>query len=263
MSHKKYLEFASDFNLTKSSMITAHDLGAIFMASQKRKHMDDAGCLTFEDFWEMLCRCALVAYADKRVPLGNKLKALFLLMTREIKWSDSNCDGDGLRGVDSNPHHFYLGAKQFQKAVTAQWLDDDKQDYLNGANTGPSSATVGRDLLAGMKGMGGGRLLTNGTNGTAAARSSPGSSSSSGRPNGAGAGGGRSVLGAAAAARGGGGDGARRSGGTRTQRREARREEREGGGAAPSSWREVLDSKTGRNYYYNVETRKTTWVDPR
>ena len=195
VKHKKFLEFVSDFNLAHSSMITSHDLGAIFMASQKKKHMDDAGCLTFEDFWEALCRCALVAYADKAVSLPNKLKALFLLMTREIKWSDAH-DGSGIRNVDSNPHHFYLGAKQFQNAVVAQWLDDGKPDYLTGKPASSNSGNIGRDLLKKMaaspaKASGGssakGKSSSGGSGGRGGSSGSSSSSSSGSSANGRGA----------------------------------------------------------------------------
>ena len=231
VGHKKFLEFVCDFNLTKSSMITSHDMGAIFMASQKTKHMDDPGCLTFEEFWEALCRCALVAYADKQVDLPEKLKALFLLMTREIKWSDAN-DGSHLRSVDSNPHHFYLGAKQFQNAVVGQWMDDGKPDYINGPAGIGVNPNLGRDLL---------KRMSSRSN-----VSSRSSKSASPKPGG--------VLSSAAGA----------SAGTKkTEADPVRKSNSKDAASTADVWREVHDQKTGRNYYYNTSTRATTWIDPR
>ena len=255
VAHKEFLAFVADFSLTKSSLITSHDMGAIFMASQKRIHMDDAGCLTFEDFWETLCRCALVAFADKGVPLDSKLKALFLNMTREIKWSDMN-DGGHLRGVDSNPQLFYLGAKQFQNSVSAMWLEDGRPDYLTGIIEPPANCRVGRDLLKRMVGGAGDgqeRVRPNphnlalhdaGADGTILRRaiSSP----------------------SAAAANASGASKSGKGGGATSERDKKKKNWKE----EPASrkkviWREVYDPQTGRNYYYNVNTRMTTWVDPR
>ena len=87
MDYDKYLHFASDFNLTSSVLLTSVSLADIFLQSLKTHSLDTLGGLTYKEFWEALCRCAVVAYSDKKVSNLDKLRGLFLYMSHKVDQS--------------------------------------------------------------------------------------------------------------------------------------------------------------------------------
>ena len=87
MQFEPFLQFAADFNMTASVLLTTTQIADIFLSSLRVAPGEvERGGLRFDDFWESLVRCAMVAYKDrKHVDPTNKLRALFLYMSVRIE----------------------------------------------------------------------------------------------------------------------------------------------------------------------------------
>ena len=72
---------------TSSVLLTSVSLADIFLQSLKTHSLDTLGGLTYNEFWEALCRCAVVAYSDKDVSNLDKLRGLFLYMSHKVDQS--------------------------------------------------------------------------------------------------------------------------------------------------------------------------------
>ena len=67
--------------------MTSIELSEIFLSSVKAHIVDHIGRLTFDEFWEAIVRCALVAYREYNVHVVLKLKELFVYMCHKINGS--------------------------------------------------------------------------------------------------------------------------------------------------------------------------------
>ena len=133
MQFEPFLQFAADFNLTASVLLTTTQIADIFLSSLKVAPGDvERGGLNFDHFWESLVRCAMVAYKDrKHVDPTNKLRALFLYMSVRIEESVPRAiNASGRASSSTNSQHLLAGSKRFQFLVTEQWNKDDRKNYL-------------------------------------------------------------------------------------------------------------------------------------
>lgn len=92
MEYSDFLRFASDFGLANSMALTTLDLGDIFLTVISTQSFEtNLRCISFREFWEVLIRCALVAFRK------TKVFSLFLLFLLLLFLLDGD-DIDGVRG---------------------------------------------------------------------------------------------------------------------------------------------------------------------
>ena len=154
LGFQKFLHFCEDFNLRSSMnntpILTSIQLSEIFLNSVKAHIVDHIGKLTFDEFWEAIVRCAMVAYQKHECHPVLKLKELFVYMSHKIETSISKAiNAKGSRNVSTNAANGLAGMKAFQYRVTEMYrVDGVPRTYLIREAPAPKS---GRDLLKRMK----------------------------------------------------------------------------------------------------------------
>ena len=154
LGFQRWLQFCEDFNLRSSMnntpILTSIELSEIFLSSVKAHIVDHIGRLTFDEFWEAIVRCALVAYREYNVHVVLKLKELFVYMCHKIDGSlASSINGKTNRDVTTNSQNGLSGMKDFQFRVTNMWRTDGvPRTYLVQDVPKPKS---GRALIKGLK----------------------------------------------------------------------------------------------------------------
>lgn len=150
----RWLQFCEDFNLRSSMnntpILTSIELSEIFLSSVKAHIVDHIGRLTFDEFWEAIIRCALVAYREYNVHVILKVKELFVYMCNKIDRSLAlSINAKTNRDVTTNSQNGLSGMKDFQFRVTNMWRNDGvPRTYLVQDVPKPKS---GRALLKGLK----------------------------------------------------------------------------------------------------------------
>ena len=143
LQFEPFLQFAADFNMTASVLLTTTQISDIFLSSLDVAPTDvERGGLRFEHFWDALVRCAMFAYRDrKHIDPTNKLRALFLYMSVRIEESVPRAiNASGRASSSTNAQHLLSGSKRFQFLVTEQWNKDNRKNYLEVKKTAPASA---------------------------------------------------------------------------------------------------------------------------
>ena len=154
LGFEKWLQFCEDFNLRSSMnntpILTSIELSEIFLSSVKAHIVDHIGRLTFDEFWEAIIRCALVAYREYNVHVVLKVKELFVYMCHKIDKSLAlSINAKTNRNVTTNSQNGLSGMKDFQFRVTNMWRNDGvPRTYLVQDVPKPKS---GRALLKGLK----------------------------------------------------------------------------------------------------------------
>ena len=165
LAYKDFVRFGTDFSMTRSCLLTTVELGDIFLTCARTSSpMSVMRRLTFEEFWEALVRCALVAYSDeklasrkeprkalgfhtmKTVSPADKLRNMFLFMWRTI---NSNVPRAlGLHAADGTyTANLIQGAQEFSNAFVNDWKHADFCDFLRDAETAEVPA---RKVLRGL-----------------------------------------------------------------------------------------------------------------
>eukprot|EP00981_Chlorochromonas_danica_P006343 scaffold1365_cov163-Ochromonas_danica.AAC.33 len=141
ISYKEYMQFCYDFNLKSTSLLTAVQVGEIFL-NLAPLHVDgprEAG-LTSELFLRALTYMSFVAYRDlpASVTAENKIKALLLYMWKAVNDSDRT-----QRLVRNNRSHTLthfagslnlFGSGLFSDTFLAHWMHDQFVDYASPKN---------------------------------------------------------------------------------------------------------------------------------
>lgn len=156
ISYKEYMSFCYDFNLKSTSLLTAVQVGEVYLNIVP---LHDAG-MSFDLFLRALVYMSFVAYRDvpSAVSADSKVKALLLYMWKAVNDSDKTA-----RLVRSNRSHTLtqfagslnlFGSGLFSDAFLAHWMKDSFVDYSTPRNdrnlsTGAAivKGIVGDDLL--------------------------------------------------------------------------------------------------------------------
>ena len=271
LQFNEFLQFAGDFNLTCSVFLTTHEMTEIFLASlSDYGHEEIMPGLCFEDFWESLVRCAVVAYDDKDTTDLNKLRALFLYMTNRIEETIPRAvNASGRSSASTNAQNLMKGAKRFQFLVQQQWNKDGQLDYIRGAKVKRLS---GHSMLARMqdrqdrkkeaedsrrlRGRGAARRSRAGLGGAGGGRSD---AFRDARTYSAAGGGGGQQAGNGSANGGGGG---KKAGAPSPGIMGAGRN-KPASASKVGPWRAATDATSGKTYYYHKKTKQVTWIKPR
>lgn len=158
LAYPEFLKFAQAFDLSNNVILSTIELGDIYLSSIKTVAPDSSmRKLSFDEFWESLVRCALVAYSKiSDVTIIDKIRGLLLYMWRAINGSVPKTWADGRRTGTTNQGDLLAGAMLFNKRFTAAWAADNYRDYLSPAHA-PNED--GQTVLARLKGGTGGAQL--------------------------------------------------------------------------------------------------------
>jgi hypothetical protein len=171
LAYKDFVRFGTDFSMTRSCLLTTVELGDVFLTcARSSSPTTNMRRLTFDEFWEAVVRCALVAYSDmklqsrkaptkavgfhtfKVVSPADKLRNMFLFMWRTI--NNNVPRALGMHAADGTyTANLITGAQEFSSAFVADWKQKDFCDYLRDADTEELPA---RQVLRGLL-RGGGR----------------------------------------------------------------------------------------------------------
>ena len=91
-SFANFLRFAGDFDLashgdTSSRLnLSNNDLANAFVSVRPFHKSGVLGKLTYDQFWQILLRCALLAYREKgKIPIDDKMRALLMAMSHKVR----------------------------------------------------------------------------------------------------------------------------------------------------------------------------------
>ena len=91
-SFANFLKFAGDFDLashgdTSSRLnLSNNDLANAFVSVRPFHKSGVLGKLTYDQFWQLLLRCALLAYREKgKIPIDDKMRALLMAMSHKVR----------------------------------------------------------------------------------------------------------------------------------------------------------------------------------
>lgn len=140
MGYPEFLKFANDFGFSTSLGLSAQDLGEIYLAVISFSNFTASlRQVDFKEFWELLIRCALVAFRDKTsITTEEKIKGLFLSIWRHLQNSAvENMHGYGtLHGGGFNNYKGGLirGCQTLNEKFVAMWTREGYRDYLEPQN---------------------------------------------------------------------------------------------------------------------------------
>jgi hypothetical protein len=132
LGYHELLKFASDFDLSNSVILSTLEIGDIYLSSIKSVQPDSTiRKLNFPEFWEVLIRCALIAYSKiSDSTILDKIRGLFLYMWRSMNQAIPRAFNER-RNVSTYAGDLLAGAMLFNKRFTAQWAADGHRDYLS------------------------------------------------------------------------------------------------------------------------------------
>lgn len=137
MGYQEFLKFGQDFKLSHCTILSAKELGEIYLNSIHRHPEDIVGevrgnirKLNYDDFFECLVRSAKLAY-DKIsiVSAADKLRALFLYMWRAVNKAVTFTIENRLH-ISTYHGDLIEGSMEFSKLFAKRWSDDKFRDYL-------------------------------------------------------------------------------------------------------------------------------------
>jgi hypothetical protein len=143
IGYREYIQFCYDFNLKSTSLLTAIQVGEIFLnivlISTEGKGGDCLG-MSFENFLRSIMYMAFIAYRDAHssVTVANKVKALLLYMWKAVN------DNQKTRSLVTNNRnntlsHFagalnVFGSGMFSDLFLGNWMKDGFPDYSAGTD---------------------------------------------------------------------------------------------------------------------------------
>lgn len=136
MGYHDFIRFANDFGLVTSLGVTTLDLGDIYLTVLYYSNFTPSvRRIELREFWEVLIRCALVAFQDKKsLTTETKIKALFLAIWRHIQSSvKDHMNGYGqIQGGGFGAYKGALlrGTQILNDKFIAAWTKDEYRDYL-------------------------------------------------------------------------------------------------------------------------------------
>jgi hypothetical protein len=136
MSYSDFIRFSNDFGMVTTLSITTMDLGDIYLTTTFFNNFTPRlRRISFMEFWEVMVRCALVAFQDKKSLTSEiKIKGLFLSIWRHIQSSAADhMNGYGtIAGGGFNTYKGALlrGTQLLNEKFVAAWTKDNYCDYL-------------------------------------------------------------------------------------------------------------------------------------
>mmetsp|Transcript_6826 Transcript_6826/g.6130 ORF Transcript_6826/g.6130 Transcript_6826/m.6130 type:complete len:441 (+) Transcript_6826:27-1349(+) len=136
MSYNDFFKFSIEFGLSNSLKLTNLDIGEIFLAIiSLRDFATKIRKIDFQEFWEALVRCALVAYKSyNEITIEDKVKAMFLNIWRHLQNTvkdQTAVYGTVIGGGFSNSKGgLQKGAQILNDKFVALWGKDNHIDYL-------------------------------------------------------------------------------------------------------------------------------------
>jgi hypothetical protein len=155
LAYSEFLKFASDFGLSSSMGLSTLDLGDIYLSVICETNFEtNVRSVTFAEFWEVLVRCAFVAFKEsKGISSPDKIKGMFLYIWRHMqhKIVDGGNRNDPTLGQTKTSSAFegalLRGSKILNERFILAWKAEDFRDYLDKPKATIDDEIVERDSL--------------------------------------------------------------------------------------------------------------------
>ena len=153
LAYGEFLKFASDFGLSSSMGLSTLDLGDIYLSVICETHFETTvRSVNFAEFWEVLVRCAFVAFKDsKGVSSPDKIKGMFLYIWRYMQHKIVDSTNKKVPGQTNSSTTFggslLRGSKILNERFILAWKADEFQDYLQKPKANIDDEKVERDSL--------------------------------------------------------------------------------------------------------------------
>lgn len=153
LSYEGFLEFAKDFGLGTSALLSTQTLGEAFLASiDYRAFHERVPKMLFEEFVDSLLHCAssIGRFAHRKATIADRLKHLYLVMWKAVTKRN--------RIVAAIEYHhlrttyaadLLAGVALFNNKFTEMWAEDNHRDYLEPV---PEPETHAFDLIQRLRG---------------------------------------------------------------------------------------------------------------
>jgi hypothetical protein len=138
ISFQEYTQFCHDFSLKSTSLLTAIEVGEIFLnvVEYDKKEKVIKG-MSFGNFCDAILAMAMLAYRTAPVTGQNKVKSLLQFMWRGVNQSDKRTQAVAVRtAMSSNQHAGSLnqfGSGAFCDFFLKQWISEDFPNYTEPA----------------------------------------------------------------------------------------------------------------------------------
>ena len=153
LAYGEFLKFGSDFGLSSSMGLSTLDLGDIFLSVISETNFEtNVRSLTFLEFWEVLVRCAFVAFKEsKGISSTDKIKGMFLYIWRymqhKIVDGSSHREPGQIKSTNTFEGSLLRGTKILNEKFILAWKSDDFRDYLEKPSGNIEDETVERESL--------------------------------------------------------------------------------------------------------------------
>lgn len=153
LAYGEFLKFASDFGLSSSMGLSTLDLGDIYLSVICETNFETTvRSVDFAEFWQILVRCAFVAFKDsKGVSSPDKIKGMFLYIWRYMQHKIVDSSNQKVTGQANSSAAFVgsllRGSKILNERFILAWKADEFQDYLEKPKASIDDEKVERDSL--------------------------------------------------------------------------------------------------------------------
>ena len=152
LAYGEFLKFSSDFGLSSSMGLSTLDLGDIYLSVISETNFETTvRSVNFSEFWEVLVRCAFVAFKDsKGVASADKIKGMFLYIWRYMQHKIVDGGNQKVSGQASSSTFegsLLRGSKILNERFILAWKADEFQDYLEKPKANIDDEKVERDGL--------------------------------------------------------------------------------------------------------------------
>ena len=133
MSYADFVKFSSEFGFASMGLTTL-DLGDVYLSIISSKAFEPGlRKIDFNEFWEALVRCALIAFKQIPISMDDKLKGMFLYVWRHLQGTaQHNTVGTAAGGgFNSFKGSLLRGSHILNERFIAAWTKDGYRDYLD------------------------------------------------------------------------------------------------------------------------------------
>mmetsp|Transcript_28979 Transcript_28979/g.53860 ORF Transcript_28979/g.53860 Transcript_28979/m.53860 type:complete len:480 (+) Transcript_28979:163-1602(+) len=155
LAYSEFLKFASDFGLSSSMGLSTLDLGDIYLSVICETNFETiVRSVSFSEFWEVLVRCAFVAFKEsKGISSSDKIKGMFLYIWRHMQHkivdggNNKNDVNTQVKSSTAFEGALLRGSKILNERFILAWKSDEFRDYLEKPKATIDDEILERDCL--------------------------------------------------------------------------------------------------------------------
>ena len=137
LAHQHWMKFAADFGLSSSVLLTQIEVSDIYLSSVvvQGKGGTPGRKMRFDQFWEAIVRCALLAWRNVTTASSeNKIRALLVFMWKHFqeKVNEMNSGQRDMGQTDLAVHNRGLvkASEKLMAKVVTMWANSGYKDFL-------------------------------------------------------------------------------------------------------------------------------------